>query len=498
MAEKRRDTRDTTEFSIVNKFGIICYVIIALVLMGSYLGEVIKGNRTIGYYAVFAAFALWPMITSIILYRRNQCNPAIEYIITLGYGVFYIFVLYTTTSRNAFCYIIPMMVLLTLYSDMRNTIFLGAVATIVNIIQVIYIAVTSGITKTEMPDYEIQVAAILLVAVYTALATKVLKDNNARKMAEVSHEKENIAQLLQKIMDTSAEMTAVIAKVNERVDGLEESVVHTKDSMKEVTAGTSETAEAIQNQLVKTEEIQRFIQSVEVAVEAITQDMSETKKEVDKGSEKINNMIEKVKESDAVSAEVSAELDKLNEYTEQMQSIVGIITGITSQTSLLALNASIEAARAGEAGRGFAVVASEISGLAKQTQEATEHITELIKNLAVELGRVVNVINIMLESNEVHSSAANETAESFHVITQKTDNVNAQAEELAYTVKALAESNSVIVESIQTISAITEEVTAHSNQTLTCSEENSQITKEVTGLTERLYQMAVELEAENQ
>lgn len=77
----------------------------------------------------------------------------------------------------------------------------------------------------------------------------------------------------------------------------------------------------------------------------------------------------------------------------EMNSIVELISGITSQTSLLSLNASIEAARAGEAGKGFAVVATEISGMATQTQDATEQITALINNVSGAISEVVEVIH---------------------------------------------------------------------------------------------------------
>lgn len=487
-----------SEIAIINRYAIICYSVMAVILLLSYLIEVIKGNRTIGYYVVFFILAAWPWVSGVLCYRWNKDRDTVKHFLAIGYGIFYTFVIFTSTSVNAFVYVIPLMVVLTLYSDMRFSMLNAITATIANVAHVVYVAMTVGIGKTEMPDYEINLAAIILVGIFSSIVTKILKDNNERKMAEVNREKENIALLLDKIMATSAAMTEVIETVSGKVNNLENSVLQTKDSMEEVSTGTNETAESIQHQLVKTEEIQRFIQSVEVAVEAITKDMETAQKEVDGGSEKMNAMIKKVEEAEHVNEEVSSELNKLNEYTGRMQSIVGIITGITSQTSLLALNASIEAARAGEAGRGFAVVASEISGLAKQTQEATEHITELIGNVAEELERVVKVIQQMLESNELQGVAAKETAESFHVISEKTENVSGQAEELAYTVKALAQSNAVIVESIQTISAITEEVTAHSNETFVSSEENSRITKEVTALTERLHQMAMELKAETE
>lgn len=91
--------------------------------------------------------------------------------------------------------------------------------------------------------------------------------------------------------------------------------------------------------------------------------------------------------------EIIAKVNELNKSIEQMQSIVGMIQGVASKTSLLALNASIEAARAGEAGRGFAVVASNISELASQTQTATKDINNLINTVTKEMAEVSAAIS---------------------------------------------------------------------------------------------------------
>jgi len=71
----------------------------------------------------------------------------------------------------------------------------------------------------------------------------------------------------------------------------------------------------------------------------------------------------------------------LQEHSSEITQVVDVISGISQQTQLLALNASIEAARAGESGRGFAVVAAEISKLALETDSATKSISSAINEI---------------------------------------------------------------------------------------------------------------------
>ena len=194
--------------------------------------------------------------------------------------------------------------------------------------------------------------------------------------------------------------------------------------------------------------------------------------------------------TEQTNSQVAAELTSLKEYMDKMYSIIEIINNITSETSLLSLNASIEAARAGEAGRGFAVVASEISGLATQTQEATVSIEELIRNVSEELEKVVTIIESMISQVEHQNVTVNETAGSFRTIEDNSDRVQSQSDALSGIVKELESANA----GIQTISAISEEVAAHTNNTLTTCEKNQKSVEHLMAETENLIELTHQLQ----
>jgi methyl-accepting chemotaxis protein len=93
-----------------------------------------------------------------------------------------------------------------------------------------------------------------------------------------------------------------------------------------------------------------------------------------------------------VMAEVIQTIQGIQESSNRIADIVGVIDGIAFQTNILALNAAVEAARAGEQGRGFAVVAGEVRALAQRSAEAAREIKVLIGGSVEQVDQGVGLV----------------------------------------------------------------------------------------------------------
>nr|WP_249676043.1 methyl-accepting chemotaxis protein [Pseudomonas sp. PIA16] len=98
-----------------------------------------------------------------------------------------------------------------------------------------------------------------------------------------------------------------------------------------------------------------------------------------KGAAVVQQTVQVMRELAGGMQQAVAGIEALDKQSQLIGSIIKTISGIAEQTNLLALNAAIEAARAGEQGRGFAVVADEVRQLASRTSQATEEITNVVK-----------------------------------------------------------------------------------------------------------------------
>lgn len=472
---------------------LLGYGLMNVILVICYLLEVLKGSRTISYYIIFCILALLPFLVTIAEYKHNPESEKIKIMLPIGFGIFYCFIIFTTFSPVAYVYSLLIAALLICYGSPRLSALYMSATFLANIVQIVYGFFTNHYTSNDLPNIEIRIASYLLFSLYLIVSANNINTSNDKKLKTMEQDKEQISNMMNQLLAASKQLATSIGIVSEKMNILEASTNHTMASMQEVTQGTTDTAESIQLQLEKTNQIQNTIEQVKNRSSVMTEALEDTRAELNSSRENIDTLIDRTKISNDANENVSKELEELNTYTVQMHSIIELIDNITTQTSLLALNASIEAARAGEAGRGFSVVASEISNLATQTQDATVDITTLIENISKELEEVIRVIAQMIENAKEQNKAASNTAKSFSAIADKTTMVYEEAAQMKSIVAELTNANNIIASGIETISAATEEVTAHSNETYEITSENTKTTAEIGRIIEELDQMTKDL-----
>ncbi|MCW8275401.1 methyl-accepting chemotaxis protein [Pseudomonas sp. PCH199] len=140
----------------------------------------------------------------------------------------------------------------------------------------------------------------------------------------------------------------------------------------------------------------------------------------------------------------SSNIESLNSKTVNIGQILEVITSISQQTNLLALNAAIEAARAGEAGRGFAVVADEVRNLAHRTQESAQQVQTMIEELQVGARESVSTMSDSQRHSQDSVEIANLAGERLNSVTQRIGEIDGMNQSVA----TATEEQTAVVESI--------------------------------------------------
>src|SRR5688572_3739728 len=188
---------------------------------------------------------------------------------------------------------------------------------------------------------------------------------------------------------------AIADAINSTIDDLRGLVTGISAAAQQVTTATVE-AQTISGQLLQAAQKQATeIHSTGQSVTQMTASMEEVSKSAndsatvaktslsaaEKGSHAVQNAIKGMNDIREQIQETSKRIKRLGESSQEIGEIVQLISDITEQTNVLALNAAIQAASAGEAGRGFTVVAEEVQRLAERSAEATKHIGAIVKSI---------------------------------------------------------------------------------------------------------------------
>ncbi|KKD36885.2 MAG: methyl-accepting chemotaxis protein [Limnoraphis robusta] len=173
---------------------------------------------------------------------------------------------------------------------------------------------------------------------------------------------------------------------------------------------------------------QQSAQQASVAVSGAKQALNQ----VEQGTKAVKQALEEMEILKSKVEAIAQQILRLNEQTHQIGSVSDVVSDLSNQTNMLALNASVEAVRAGEYGKGFAVVASEIRKLSDASQKSSQKINTLVNDIQHMIQSTVLVTKEGTKNVESGVQISHQTAQVFFDVSKSMEQIVDSSQQIAF------------------------------------------------------------------
>lgn len=342
-------------------------------------------------------------------------------------------------------------------------------------------------------------AVIIAIVAYILIKKIILVIDKVKVQLTRVAQGDLTGKLKGRISQRNDELGAMVRNTNIAMDSFRSSMLSVKNTTDAVESGSTDMKEKTENAVNANEQVATAIGNVAAEVSqqasAVDQMIENVASLADAGkavSTAVEEALQYMKQLDGNSADMKAKMESMSEESahmdvnvqeisekidvtskgiQEMETILGSIEEIASETNLLALNASIEAARAGDAGRGFAVVADSIKGLSENTSNELENIRKIISTLVENFKECEKCIELVVKSNQSSTESTKDVIESFRIINndvvstnEKLTVVHETDEKMMKDIMEIDSQVKVIGQAAESNAAATQEITASSEE----------------------------------
>lgn len=301
--------------------------------------------------------------------------------------------------------------------------------------------------------------------------------NQMKQMQEQSRQTSD--ELLQMVKELSV-ITESSMKANEQITDETGCVLQSfSENTKEIT-GMNERTQDIHARLLALGTMNEQVAELAKQVNLTTKENQEKMDDATESMGKIHTSAEQCKDV----------ILELGEKSKEILDIIRVITGISNQTNILALNASIEAARAGEHGKGFAVVAGEIQKLSEQTKAAVDNIGKIVTEVVQYTDNAVSVMEQSVQLTMAGMERIEEVGNSTALITASNSQMSEQILEMDKTVENIKSQSDEVAKGMEQVHSNTQGNYNAVEHVAAATQENTAGVAEIENLVERIKVLA--------
>ncbi len=290
------------------------------------------------------------------------------------------------------------------------------------------------------------------------------------------------------VVSASEELTASASETSRATEQI-------TSTIQEVATGTENQVKSVDDCAASIERLSNGIEQVASSAHNVNITMDATLEKSDNGNKAVQNAINQMDSVNKSVDELSVVIKGLGARSQEIGNILDVITDISAQTNLLALNAAIEAARAGEQGRGFAVVADEVRKLAEQSANSAQQISEMISVIQEETKFAVQSMTSTVQEVSEGIATVNIANESFEEIQQAIKGVSQQildvttsSEQMSVSIEEINKVMNLIIEMTGLTATGTQNITSATEEQLSSMEEITASAISLSQMSEKLQE----------